>query len=101
MTDREVCFFVFRHAAQYVFLYIKLLLVKEKIVMVIVWFFAWLFVLSIVADIYITLIRQDNNALYDTEHYFKSPSRVSCWTAKIAFWGLLLGGPVCLFLYLK
>lgn len=69
--------------------------------MVIVWFFVWLFVLSIVADIYITLIRQDNNALYDTEHYFKAPSRVSCWTAKIAFWGLLLGGPICLFLYLK
>ena len=38
--------------------------------MVIVYFFIWLFVLSIVADIYITLIRQDNNALYDTEHYF-------------------------------
>ena len=69
--------------------------------MVIVYFFIWLFVLSIVADIYITLIRQDNNALYDTEHYFKSPSRVSCWTAKILFWDLLLGGPVCLFLYIK
>lgn len=53
--------------------------------MIIVWFFVWLFVLSIVADIYITLIRQDNNALYDTEHYFKPPSRVSCWTAKILF----------------
>ena len=82
------------------FIYKVVVRIKEKI-MVIVYFFVWLFVLSIVADIYITLIRQDNNALYDTEHYFKSPSRVSCWTAKILFWGLLLGGPVCLFLYLK
>ena len=69
--------------------------------MVIVYFFVWLFVLSIVADIYITLIRQDNNAFYDTEHYFKSPSRLSCWTAKISFYGLLLGGPICLFLYMR
>lgn len=82
------------------FIYKVVVRIKEKI-MVIVYFFVWLFVLSIVADIYITLIRQDNNALYDTEHYFKSPSRVSCWTAKILFWGLLLGGPVCIFLYIK
>ena len=82
------------------FIYKVVVRIKEKI-MVIVYFFVWLFVLSIVADIYITLIRQDNNALYDTEHYFKSPSRVSCWTAKILFWGLLIGGPVCLFLYIK
>lgn len=66
--------------------------------MVIAYFFAWLFVLSIVADIYITLIRQDNNALYDTEHYFKAPSRVSCWTAKILFWGSTSGWP-CVFIF--